>query len=446
MILTLFPHDRTSEGIMNRLRILPAVMAIVLAIHAQPVRAQTESAAHPPDPTIALQLVEFASDQPGHPRVDLYIQIPYNELMFVTDAGAYRAQFELSAEIRGSDGQLAWQRSQSSELHANTFTQTVSDRLSSLRQFSANLAPGAYDVRIEMTDGESKRTETVKRRVTVRDLDTNALEVSDILLVNRVSNDAGRTSIVPNISGILPPKAAQFSLFFEVYCRVPIDTLGMTYRIFDGGGKQIATIDRSIASAGPMTQIICRFDSVVVSTGDYRVTVDVAPLHPRDGRLLHAGATCRLAVSTGAIPRTIKDVDKAIVQLRYVAKDSEIEFMQAGTTTEERQARFLEYWKKRDPDPSTPENELMEEYYARVAYANEHFRHFQEGWKTDMGMIFIRFGPPENVERHPFETDSRPYELWYYYQLNRQFVFVDRSGFGDYRLVYPTTDLWGRAN
>jgi hypothetical protein len=60
-----------------------------------------------------------------------------------------------------------------------------------------------------------------------------------------------------------------------------------------------------------------------------------------------------------------------------------------------------------------------------------------------MGMIFILFGPPSNIERHPFEIDYKPYEIWYYYELNREFVFVDETGFGEYRLVSPIYDLHG---
>jgi hypothetical protein len=85
----------------------------------------------------------------------------------------------------------------------------------------------------------------------------------------------------------------------------------------------------------------------------------------------------------------------------------------------------------------------MEQYYARVEYANKHFSHFQEGWRTDMGMVYITFGPPNNVERHPFDIDSKPYEIWAYYDLNYQFVFVDQTGFGDYRLITPIWETLG---
>ena len=87
----------------------------------------------------------------------------------------------------------------------------------------------------------------------------------------------------------------------------------------------------------------------------------------------------------------------------------------------------------------------MDEYYARVEYAKKNFQSFLEGWRTDRGMVYIRFGPPQNVERHPFDSDNKQYEIWYYYNQNREFIFVDETGFGDYRLRYPETDLWGRV-
>jgi GWxTD domain-containing protein len=42
--------------------------------------------------------------------------------------------------------------------------------------------------------------------------------------------------------------------------------------------------------------------------------------------------------------------------------------------------------------------QVMELYYTRVEQANKQFSNYKEGWKTDMGMIFILFGPPMYVE------------------------------------------------
>jgi GWxTD domain-containing protein len=43
---------------------------------------------------------------------------------------------------------------------------------------------------------------------------------------------------------------------------------------------------------------------------------------------------------------------------------------------------------------------VIELYYERVEQANKQFTNFKEGWKTDLGMIYILFGPPWYVDRY----------------------------------------------
>lgn len=50
------------------------------------------------------------------------------------------------------------------------------------------------------------------------------------------------------------------------------------------------------------------------------------------------------------------------------------------------------------------------------------------------------YGNPDEIDRHPNETDSKPYEVWSYNSLEGgvTFDFIDRTGFGDYQLVNST--------
>jgi GWxTD domain-containing protein len=136
----------------------------------------------------------------------------------------------------------------------------------------------------------------------------------------------------------------------------------------------------------------------------------------------------------------IKDLDAAISQMLYIAEPDQIDFIKSATTNAEKERRFMKFWKDNDPNPNTVKNETMEEYYRRVRIATERYSQYVEGWRTDMGMVYIIYGDPSNIERHPFNSDSRPYEVWDYYDINKQFVFVDYTGFGDYRLVTPIWD------
>ena len=102
----------------------------------------------------------------------------------------------------------------------------------------------------------------------------------------------------------------------------------------------------------------------------------------------------------------------------------------------ERDEFIEEFWKKRDPDPSTEENEFKEEYFARIEEANNLFKEGgTPGWLQDRGRVYILLGPP--FERHTYPRGrsfyGKPEEVWYYgfYPI----VFVDTDWNGDYELT-----------
>lgn len=117
--------------------------------------------------------------------------------------------------------------------------------------------------------------------------------------------------------------------------------------------------------------------------------------------------------------------------------------------TERERGEFIEsFWKKRDPNPSTPENEFKLEYYRRIALANRFFGTSGiAGWRTDRGKIYILLGAPKDVQRDfsssssDFSLFQGPKETWQYWDLpnpklpyNLEFVFVDKFGTGNYVL------------
>jgi hypothetical protein len=54
-----------------------------------------------------------------------------------------------------------------------------------------------------------------------------------------------------------------------------------------------------------------------------------------------------------------------------------------------------------------------------------------------MGMIYVLFGMPDDIQYTPYGLDGRAYQRWQYYKVSKSFLFVDRNGFGDYELVEP---------
>lgn len=151
----------------------------------------------------------------------------------------------------------------------------------------------------------------------------------------------------------------------------------------------------------------------------------------------------------------VKSVYKRWVDedVRWIITDEERKTFNSLKTDDEREQFIEQFWLRRDPDPDTDSNEYREEYYQRIAYANEHFTSGIPGWKTDRGRIYIMFGPPHQKESHPSggsynrpvwegggSTSTYPFEIWWYRYIEGvgsdiEIEFVDPTGSGEYRIA-----------
>jgi GWxTD domain-containing protein len=137
----------------------------------------------------------------------------------------------------------------------------------------------------------------------------------------------------------------------------------------------------------------------------------------------------------------------------YIITKEEADAFLRLTTNEEREQYIEEFWRRRNPDPDSPENAAREEHYRRIAYANDRFSSGIPGWKTDRGRVYILWGPPDEIESHPSggtydrpaqqgggTTTTYPWELWRYRHLedigdNIEIEFVDTTGSGEYHIT-----------
>lgn len=158
---------------------------------------------------------------------------------------------------------------------------------------------------------------------------------------------------------------------------------------------------------------------------------------------------------TRNVGKEMKDAYKKWIttDVAYIITKDEKKAFYALKTDEERENFIENFWRRRDPNPDTEENEYREEYYERIAYANEHFTSGIPGWKTDRGRIYIAWGKPDSIESHPSggaydrpsyegggSTTTYPFEIWFYRHLDNvgdglEIEFVDPTGTGEYRIA-----------
>jgi GWxTD domain-containing protein len=139
-----------------------------------------------------------------------------------------------------------------------------------------------------------------------------------------------------------------------------------------------------------------------------------------------------------------------------ITKQERWAFLQL-TNDRDRDLFIEQFWQRRNPAPDSHENTFKEEHFRRIAYANEHFASEILGWKTDRGRIYITWGPPDEIDSHPWggtyerpaeegggEISTYPFEDWHYRYLegvgeNVEVEFVDARCTGDFFLI-PTVE------
>jgi GWxTD domain-containing protein len=144
--------------------------------------------------------------------------------------------------------------------------------------------------------------------------------------------------------------------------------------------------------------------------------------------------------------------------VRWIITDQEKKAFMSLSNDEERDAFIEQFWRRRNPNPDSPENTFREEHYRRIAYANEHYAAGKPGWMTDRGHIYIAFGPPDSTDSHPSggnyerpieegggETSTFPFETWHYRYLegigeNIDIEFVDSCMCGDYHMTIDRSE------
>ena len=428
-------------------------LVFVLATFAAPALAQ---AAY--EPEFDLDIVSAPTDE-GTTQIDVYTAVPRHNLRFLARTGGFEASYSVTVDVYGinqagvQEGLVvsrAFERDVNVETYDETLDRDVEDRAIQ----TIELPPGRYAIQVAVEDGASGRTFSREMARVIRQ-PMEGLSVSDPLVLD--AYDPAKRTFEPNISAAVSTENETFTVYYEIVAAEPT-TLEATYVITERNrvaerpsfgallglaprqqaelGTPVARTETLEVPAG-RTPAAFRVQTQDLQVGDYTLSVRLATI---DGRTI-AESEKPLSVRWMGLDSQIADIDEAISQLRYVAKEREVNAIKRAETPEEKARLFRAFWNERDPTPGTTRNERMEEYYYRVAFANERYSRFQNsGWNSDRGEVFIRFGEPDYVEEHPYNYSSEPYQVWYYYRNGRRFIFIDEDGVGDYRLLVPIWD------
>ncbi len=361
-------------------------------------------------------------------QVSVHVKIPYTELQFIRSGDEYLARYEIAVNLADQDKERIAGSIWSDSLRLTEYKEARNSTNTITTVKSFTVPASELSINVRLTDLYTKKSTILSDVV-----DHSKMYAGELSLGNIIIMDNG----VANNSKLLMNES-----FYEI-----IDTLRFKARVlgdhdpftinYELRVKDEIKVNESIMldHSGPIDSLL----TFVVPLTDMHYSNYTIFLTAQDAKGNKAVTKANFRVRIRGVNFDVENMDEAVKQLIYLASNKQIKEMMVGTELEKTE-KFKQFWEALDPTPGTLKNELMEEYYRRIAFSLEAFSVVQEGWKTDRGMIYILFGPPDEIQRGPFELDRKPYQVWEYYHIGKQFVFMDETGFGDFRLAQSYLD------
>ena len=405
--------------------------------------------------TVDIARFRGADDSTG--LTELYYSVPQAGLTYRADSAGWTGASELQVVV--SRGDSVYFRDRWMAPSRVRDSASLASGMNLVGVCDIPLRQGPYLLKVVGRDkNDPARRDSVGVRFIVQPIGSDRIILSDVELASVIRKSSQQTpfykntlEVIPNVGGLYGVDQPCY-FYAEVYnLLLGGDTSDIVFRssVNDAIGREKFSRDRVRKRIGESLVLVDQFPLTELRTGTYTLTLTVMDSSKKakatssrkffvfndklgtDSTLLAGGSTVPLAVYAAM---SEPELDLEFKEARYEASQNEADQYKLLKGVEPKRSFLSAFWRRRAPG-------YREEYMARVEYANANFHNMgMSGYHSDRGRVYIMYGPPDENERHPSESDSRAYEIWTYHNIQGgvEFDFVQRNSTGEYDLVNST--------
>lgn len=323
-----------------------------------------------------------------------------------------------------------------------------------LDQKRFKLPNGKYTLQIVIQDNNN----LLNKDIVTQDFEINfppqSIAVSDIIFLESYNMVASENQfnrngyeMIPFVNNFLPTNVNKLTFYAEIYNTqkvAPNESFLLSYYIqnSDGLNKLSSFIQQKKIIAKDIIVLLNEFDISLLPSGNFFLVIEVKN---RNNEIIASKSNYfqRSNKSLGGDISSISGIaydnsfaakynrEQLIENIKCLApitnqneRDYTKTLLANGDEVQMRQY-LIYFWEKRNPGESAAK---WAEYEQQVKIVNSKFTTpFQKGYDTDRGIIFLKYGPPNNMIANDFDNRTFPYEIWQYYRVktfsNRRFVF-----------------------
>jgi GWxTD domain-containing protein len=359
----------------------------------------------------------------------LTVSVPTRALTFVRENDRYRASYSATLALTRTDD--AVRRFESHQIvRVAAFKETSRSDESILYQQIILARPGTYDLSFALRDDAGGKGSSIEATVNVPRISAKSLSspIPAYDVVPRSSLDS-LPRIVPTPKATLTlGQDSSLSVYLEGYS-ANAQTLPLRASVFGENASIPVWSDTiSLARRGPLFSGLLNIPVTRLGVGALTLTVSA----------IGGSDTTKAPIFvTFGEDLPVATFSEMVSYLRYFGSAARLQTLRDAPPNTRANA-WAAFMRATDPDPATPVNEALRDYFGRIAQANARFR--EEGgigWLTDRGRVFVALGAPDQYYE-PNTTDLNQRgraQVWDYRRHRLQIVFIDQTGFGRWRMT-----------
>ena len=376
---------------------------------------------------IRLNIVPVTTKWQDSILVKIYLAIPFKTLQFISKNNDFFSGYEAQIAVMSKKGKLVYKNTWSDSIYVQSYIETIRKNEAITIFTEKIISANEYVVMATVFDIESREFHKISQDLELESSYKSYIN-KPVLLIEKPGNWGFNPDLIPSWNYFLSSGKDSVSLFISGFSHS--NNCELEWKILSKVRKEQVTGEKKILVNSNYFHHYIHLPISIFSDLSYTFTVKLKDKKQQNEE------SVELIVLKPGISSLVTDIDQALDQMKYILTSEERTELKKSKK-KEKEHLFKNFWDVRDPSQGTLKNELMDEYYKRVSYTIIQYSGFQDGWKTDMGMIYILFGPPDEKKRFSDYSNQKSFESWYYFTVNKSFRFVDVNGFGDYQLETP---------
>lgn len=410
-------------------------------------------------------------DENDNAVINVTAEVVYGSLIYVTDNDVSKANVVLEIRANQVDGSASYQFREAFEISMESESHQMNQDVFTIIE-DLEVHPGEYEVTFSLTDLTSDKTVNRSAQAQIPDPENPVVNLTTVRLSAK-DLDSNEALFIPITTYNVPSRVDSLKFDFQVTNNDVDDPLTVETRLikFEADDtpaspmhfnnyspssiqykgidyRENREIDSNVRRLDDPGSVLIEFNYDLLDKGNYRFEVEIID---HDGEKRYRARD--FSIKSENFPNLLTPRELA-EPLAYLMNRREYERLMEIEDPELLKEAIDRFWLTNVGNQSTARS-VINLYYDRVEQANKFFTNFKEGWKTDMGMMYILFGPPWYIDRRLNNVtwsysynSSDPYYNFHFQRTktpNRYFPFDNYLLYRDsnyFNRQYQQVQLW----